>query len=307
MIINRTNLDTLFKAYNGAFRQGLIGQQANSMYAQVAMETTSSTAAEVYPWLGKVPGMKEWLGERVVENLTQHTFEIRNKDFEDTIAVHRNSIEDDQYGVYAPMFQALGEAVMAHYDELVWPLLKNGAKTLCYDGQNFFDTDHPVRGVGTAKNFYGATGGNGDPANAIKWYLMDLRRTFKPIVLQIRKRADNIVRKDRPDDENVFTRKEFIYGVDCRDNVGFGLWQMAAACTADLTAANLQPVYSAMEGLKGDEGRPLGLKPTHVFVAPSQRAAAYKLLKSELIIDGGEAVTNVYRDWAEIVVVPWLA
>lgn len=296
MIINRTNLDTLFKAYNGAFRQGLIGQQANSMWMQVAMETMSTTAAEVYPWLGKIPGMKEWVGERIVENLRQHTFEIRNKDYEDTIAVDRNSIEDDQYGVYAPMFQALGEAVMAHADELVWGLLKRGHETACYDGQNFFDNSHPVRGVGTVSN----RGGNGAPI----WYLMDLRRTFKPIVFQRRKRADNLIRKDRPDDENVFMRREFIYGVDCRDNVGFGLWQMAYASSDALGETSFIAAYEGMESMRGDEGRPLGLKPTHLIVPPSQRSEATKLMMNEL---GSNGETNTVKGWAEVVVVPWLA
>ena len=296
MIINRTNLDTLFKAYNAAFRRGLIGQQANSMYLQVAMATMSGTAAEVYPWLGKIPGMKEWIGERVVENLSQHAFEIRNKDYEDSIAVDRNSIEDDQYGVYSMMFEALGEAVMAHPDELVWGLLKKGHETLCYDGQNFFDDDHPVRGVGTVSNRYGSA--------APTWYLMDLRRVMKPIVFQSRKRADNIVRLDREEDETVFMRREFVYGVHCRDNVGFGLWQMAAASSETLNDTNFATAYTAMEAMKGDEGRPLGLKPTHLIVAPSLRAEGTKLLMNEL---GSNGETNTVKGWAELMVVPWLA
>ncbi len=296
MIINRQNLDTLFKGYNASFRQGLIGQQANSMYSQIAMVTQSMTSAEVYPWLGKVPGMKEWVGERVVENLMQHAFEIRNKDYEDTIAVDRNQIEDDQYGVYSTMFQALGEAVAAHPDELVWPLLKAGHETNCYDGQFFFDTDHPVRGVGSVANRYG----NAQPT----WWLMDLRRVMKPIVFQQRKRADNIVRMDREEDENVFMRREFVYGVHCRDNVGFGLWQMAAASSETLDATNFAKVYTKMEELKGDEGRPLGLKPTHLIVAPSKRTEATKLMMNEL---GANGETNTVKGWAEVVIVPWLA
>ena len=301
MIINRTNLDTLFKAYNGSFRRGLIGQQANSQYMQVAMTVMSGTAAEVYPWLGKIPGMKEWVGERVIENLTQHTFEIRNKDYEDTIAVDRNQIEDDQYGVYSTMFEAMGEAVAAHPDELVWPLLKAGESTLCYDGQNFFDTDHPVRGVGVVKNLYVP----GDRAtDKTPWYLMDLRRVMKPIVFQSRKRADNLVRKDREEDDNVFMRREYVYGVHCRDNVGFGLWQNAAKSTLDLTSENFATVYTAMEELKGDEGRPLGLKPTHLIVPPSLRTKATEVLKNERDSNGA---TNTTMGWAEEVIVPWLA
>lgn len=37
------------------------------------------------------------------------------------------------------------------------------------------------------------------------------------------------------DDEAVFTRKEFRYGVDCRDAAGFGFWQLAFANKRALT------------------------------------------------------------------------
>ncbi len=305
MIINRTNLDTLFKAYNAAFRRGLIGMQANSMYTQVAMTVMSGTAEEVYPWLGKIPGMKEWVGERVIENLRQHGFTIRNKDYEDTISVDRNSIEDDQYGVYSTMFEALGEAVAAHPDELVWPLLKAGFSTNCYDGTPFFGGAHPVLNAngtpGTASN----VGTEGSPAaNKASWFLLDLRGTMKPIVFQQRKRADNIVRMDREDDENVFMRKEFIYGIDCRDNVGFGLWQKSFASRGDLDADSYEEGRVALLGMKGDYGRPLGIMPTHLVVPPALEKEALELLNAERNAAGA---TNVYRGTATLVVVPWLA
>ena len=40
---------------------------------------------------------------------------------------------------------------------------------------------------------------------------------------------------DAADDEAVFTRKEFRYGVDCRDAAGFGFWQLAFANKRALT------------------------------------------------------------------------
>ena len=305
MIINRTNMETLFTGFNAAFLNGIAAQEARSHWMQVAMETSSMTASEVYPWLGKMPSMKEWVGERVVENLSQYSFEIRNKDYEDTVSVDRNSIEDDSYGVYTPLFQRLGAAVAAHPDEMVWPLLKKGHATACYDGQNFFDTDHPVvnggrqQGLGSddiATNRYGS--------DAPTWYLMDLMSIMKPVVFQRRKRADNIVRLDRDQDPNVFMRREFIYGVDCRDNVGFGLWQTAAASSETLNESNFTKAYQNMESMKGDHGRPLGLKPTHLVVPPSMRSAATKLMQNEL---GTAGETNTVKGWAEVLVTPWLA
>ena len=32
-------------------------------------------------------------------------------------------------------------------------------------------------------------------------------------------------------DLNVFLQKEYLYGCDCRDNAGFGFWQMAYGST----------------------------------------------------------------------------
>ncbi len=300
MIINRTNLDTLFKAYNAAFRRGLIGMQASSMYTTVAMTTTSGTAEEVYPWLGKVPGLKKWVGERVVENLRQHGFTIRNEDFEDTVSVDRNHIEDDSYGVYSTMFEALGEAVSAHPDELTWPLLKKGFDTACYDGQFFFDTDHPVLDADGSETSVSNDGGGA----GTNWFLLDLRGVMKPIVFQQRKKADNIVRMDKEDDENVFMRKEFIYGVDCRDNVGFGLWQKSYGSKQDLTAANYQTARAALLGMKGDYGRPLGVMPTHLVVPPSLEGKGKEVLNAERNAQGA---TNVWKDTAQLLVVPWLA
>ena len=303
MIINRANLDTLFASYNAAFRRGLIGMQASSQYMQIAMTVPSGTSEEVYPWLGKIPGMKEWIGERVVENLRQHGFTIRNKDYEDTISVDRNQIEDDQYGVYSTMFEALGEAVAAHPDELVWPLLKAGFSTHCYDGQYFFDTDHPVLdkdgGSTSAKNV-AASGTTDQPA----WFLLDLRGMMKPIVFQTRKRADNIVRMDREEDENVFMRREFVYGVHCRDNVGFGLWQKSVGCRAALDDTNYTEAREILLGMKGDYGRPLGTRPTHLVVPPSLEKEGLELLNAERKSSGA---TNVYKGTAELVIVPWIA
>ena len=53
---------------------------------------------------------------------------------------------------------------------------------------------------------------------------------LKPIILQIRKKIKfDMLTKDT--DLNVFMQKEYLYGCDCRDNAGFGFWQMAYGST----------------------------------------------------------------------------
>jgi phage major head subunit gpT-like protein len=104
------------------------------------MKTTSNAAEEIYHWLGSVPGMRRLIGEIAIQNLTAHNYSIRNDEFESTVAVKQADIERDAYGIYNPMFQAMGLAAAQHPDELVAGLLVNGFTTKDYTGKNFFDT-----------------------------------------------------------------------------------------------------------------------------------------------------------------------
>lgn len=61
------------------------------------MEVPSVSRDESYKWLGQIPRMREWVGEREIQNLSASDYTIKNKDFELTIAVPRNDIEDGNY------------------------------------------------------------------------------------------------------------------------------------------------------------------------------------------------------------------
>ena len=181
----------------------------------------------------------------------------------------------------------------------MWPLLAAGFSTLCYDGQYFFDTDHPVLDANGNEISVANTDGGAGTA----WFLIDDSRALKPIIYQDRKTFD-FVAMDSPDDENVFKRKEFVYGVDGRNNVGFGFWQFAWGSKQTLNKANYRIAREAMMAMKGDYGRPLGVMPRLLVVPPSLDGDALEILNAER--DAGGA-TNVYRNTAEQLTVPWLA
>ena len=79
MHLNKQNLDALFQAYNAAFREGL--GMAPSDWEKLAMVIPSSTSENVYPWIGKLPGIREWLGDRVIENIAAYDYRIKNPTF----------------------------------------------------------------------------------------------------------------------------------------------------------------------------------------------------------------------------------
>lgn len=297
MLVNRTNLNLLYTGFKTAFNEGL--GQAESQWPRVATRVPSTTAEEKYGWLGKIPGMREWIGDRVINNLALHDYTIKNKKWEDTISVDRDDIEDDNYGVYAPLFTEMGRAVAAHPDELVWTLLKDGFSTICYDGQYFFDTDHPVLDAnGQSISVANTDGGTGTP-----WFLIDDSRALKPIIYQVRKEP-TLVRRDREEDENVFMRSAFLYGVESRYNVGYGFWQFAWGSKQTLSKTTYETARRSLMEMKGDYGRPLGLRPRLLVVPPSLEGKALEIVNADRDAAGA---TNVWRGTAEVLVVPWLA
>ena len=306
MLINQENLASFFTGVKTIFNKGFEG--APSVYKTIATVAPSSTREETYGWLGQFPKMREWIGDRVIKNLAAHSYKIVNRDFEQTIGVKRNDLQDDAYGLLSPLFAEMGRTAGEFPDELVLGLLAAGFTTVCYDGQYFFDTDHPVGQNGsdypetTVSNFQG---GSGDP-----WFLLDCSRALKPMIFQERMPLGKLVTKDKDSDENVFFRKEYLYGTDGRCNAGFGLWQLTNASKEDLTADNYEAARQAMMGLKGDSGRPLGIKPDTLVCGPALEGAAMRLLNNGTRIITVDtvpiAMQNEWAGTAKPIVTPWV-
>lgn len=62
--------------------------------------------------------------------------------------------------------------------------------------------------------------------DANDWYLLDTSKVLKAFIWQTRKEPQ-LVAKVSLTDDNVFSRNEFIWGVDLRGNAGYGLPQLA--------------------------------------------------------------------------------
>lgn len=277
---------------------------APSAYLEIATVIQSTTASNTYGWLGQFPKLREWIGDRVIKDMAAQGYQISNKLFESTVGVKRTDIEDDNLGVYTPLMQEMGRAAGVHPDELVFDLLKAGHTSLCYDGQNFFDTDHPVHpnvdGTGTpvmVSNLF-TPAENPGPA----WYLLDTSRSLKPLIYQERvKPAFTSMTKE--DDEQVFMADEYRYGVRARSNVGFGFWQLAAMSTKPLNASNFREVYNALRNQKADGGRPLGVKPTLLVVPTTLDEAAREVVGVSRLANGAD---NPNYNLVKVLDTPWL-
>jgi len=298
-IITPALLASLRTGYSKAFQDARISTPTD--WEKLATRVPSSSTSNTYGWLNQFPALREWAGARVVKDMAASAYQVQNKLYEGTVGVARTDIEDDNVGVYAPLFSEMGRAAKAHADQLVFALLAAGESTLCYDGQNFFDTDHPVYpnvdGTGTATTVANLQAGT-DPA----WYLLDCSRALKPLIFQERTTPE-LEAMTASNDEGVFTTDAYRYGIRYRCNAGFGFWQLAYKSKAALNATNFNAAMAAMMQVKADGGRPMGVKPTHLVVPPVLRAQALSLIEAQLT-GGGDSNPN-YRA-VEVVVSPWL-
>jgi phage major head subunit gpT-like protein len=142
MIISSQTLRGIYIGFNTLFKKAF--EEQKPQYERVATVVPSTTESETYGWLGDIPGMREWIGDREVQNLSGSDYTIKNKDFELTVGVPRNAVEDDKIGLYTPSIQMLGQSAAMHPDELTFDLLPLGFTTKCYDGKTFFAADHQV-------------------------------------------------------------------------------------------------------------------------------------------------------------------
>lgn len=156
-------LSSINTSYSMAFDEGR--RTATKDYLKIASEYPSSGDRNIYPWLMGIKGMRLWDGEKDFQDIAAVGYELRNKDWEDSVAVDRNAIADDQYGLYVPIFTELGFVGEDLPNHQVQSLLENGEATTvhgaCWDGKAFFATDHPVHpnvpAYGTFANLFTST------------------------------------------------------------------------------------------------------------------------------------------------------
>lgn len=145
-------LDDLFvKGLRSEYQEAFDNYAANN--EGVVMEVTSTTQTENYAWLGSVPRMRVFNGERKPVKLGNYKYAIDNEEYEASIAIDMKDIDDDQTGKYAILARQIGESSAMFPDELIYgTLLPGGFSALAYDGQYFFDTDHAIGNSGIQSN-----------------------------------------------------------------------------------------------------------------------------------------------------------
>lgn len=149
------------KGLSARFAQAMMNFQAARELAPglmaTALQAPSTGAYEKYGWLGAMPAVSQWLGERNSKEFKDYDYTIKNKDWETSVPVFENDWDDDQTGSYDLIPAMLAKKVMTHPEKLISDLVIDGDTALAYDGIAFFsdvsaprDIDNLLAGTGTS-------------------------------------------------------------------------------------------------------------------------------------------------------------
>lgn len=142
MLITASNLDALFISFSQNFREAYMGEPA-PLLDSIGSKIPSNTRDQRYPFVQAISGaMRKWQGERHVQNIVVDGFVVTNEKWENTLAIERTDLEDDQYGVYSSMLiPNLARHARLLPDQQIAAAI--AANAIGFDGKAFFATDHP--------------------------------------------------------------------------------------------------------------------------------------------------------------------
>lgn len=124
----------------------------NMLYKEISTQFDSVTDQESYGWMGANPNMSEWTDVRAVKDLKAYDYTLKNKHYEGTIGVNRDTLEDDKYGMIAPRIRGLAYRAARHINQVMVSQLDDGETLLAYDGGAFFSDSRTIGDSGTIDN-----------------------------------------------------------------------------------------------------------------------------------------------------------
>lgn len=299
MPLTAAQIQALHTTLKTRFNAGLA--KAPNNWAQVAKPMASDGRSNTYAWLSQFPAFHEWIGSRQHKKMAENAYTVVNRKFASTIDIARTDVEDDNFGHYGTIAESYGQAVMDLQNDMVFQSLAAGFSSPCYDGQYFFDPDHPIAenedGTGSTLSVSNVLAGTGEP-----WVLLCTERAPSAIYLQerIKPQFEAVTSSQN---QTVFDLDVYSFGGRWRGAAAYGFWQCAFGSKADLNEENFNTAFKSMEKFKGDGSRVLGITPDLLVVGPDNRVAAEKLLKAA---QNAAGASNVNFNKVKLLVTPWM-
>lgn len=145
MDLNRHNLEAMREQFRRLFFEVLESNanQGREFVEALGTILPSNASKDTYLFMERTGGLSKFEGEKQLNRFKSHKLSVEADVYEDSLEIDKRDIKRDRMGLYAPGIASMGENVYWHYALLFTQLLEAGHSAECYDGSNFFATDHP--------------------------------------------------------------------------------------------------------------------------------------------------------------------
>lgn len=151
MFLQSSTLAAARVGFDRIFQDGYQSVSAADMWwMRLATKRPSKAKSNIYHLLKLFPRMRKWIGPRIMHNLLMADYTLTNLPYEDGFEIDVDDFEDDNLGIYDDALRQLGRAAGLWGNDIIYDAIIAAATTVCYDGQYFFDTDHPLEVQGAA-------------------------------------------------------------------------------------------------------------------------------------------------------------
>ena len=127
----------------GRFFATLEATTQASWISPTSMLFQSTQFEEIVKWLGSTPAFRKWEGERAAQGINENSVTIKNEDYEATLEFKRREVTQDKTTQVLTRVDEFAVRAAHHWASLMTDTMVLGESTAGYDGEFFFDTDHP--------------------------------------------------------------------------------------------------------------------------------------------------------------------
>jgi phage major head subunit gpT-like protein len=163
-----TRLQAASQEWSAVFYRNLEIAESKLVYPRIAQRLPMRGTTMHIEWIGQVPSMAQWVGDRPCESVAGQGFDLNSVLYTTPrTRIPRTVADDDQLGQFDSLPAAHAAAAMQHREQLVAQLLIAGIATNCYDGTPWLGNAHQDEAEAAQTNYQAGAGSDLSVTNVL--------------------------------------------------------------------------------------------------------------------------------------------
>jgi phage major head subunit gpT-like protein len=261
-------------------------REMNSDYRFIASFMPVTTKTVAFPFTKDLAPMRQWIGDRDIHELDLGSYSFAVDNYELSYHIPEDAAEDDLSGTIMSVIQQFPGQYERKLERDIFAAYRDGNSGTCaLDGLSFFNASHVYQNGDTFANI----DTSGDVS--VPWILFDSRQ---PRAVRVAERMAPRIVTLGPGTEYHTRTGGYLFAMDARYGVGYGMPQVAFRSTKSFTEANILAHMELMRAFKSMDGiHDAGVMADTLIIDVSLMSEVQGVLNVPLRSDGTTTVNNI--------------